>query len=268
MILRVTTKAFKKFGQKPQLVEVDKSENDFGEWYVNTADSFNKGDLFIPVMHADSLYTMLLPIEKDMGMSNFVHAVFANLMLRLLRIEISQECADRIMKSYNGKAIFTKTTSRSILGNLTNAMKDIEAMVEYRDDVAQGNKLDLVRLEYKTNYTPRTLNGKNVWPLKAFYGCIRKMCSGLPLRIPLPIERYSRQEDVIMRAIFQDRIPEKLLLKVQGAAVGAEVLFNYMEVQALLKAVNGSQQQSSNIPERLYSDLTRILSFKVKEFDS
>ena len=49
MILRFTTKVFKKFGQKLQLIEVDKSENDFGEWYVNTADSFNKGNLFMPV---------------------------------------------------------------------------------------------------------------------------------------------------------------------------------------------------------------------------
>lgn len=217
-------------------------------------------------MHADSLYTMLLPIEKGMGMSNFVHTVFANLMLRLLRIEIPQESADRIMKPYEGQAVFTKTSSRSILGNLTNAIKDIEAMVEYRDDVAAGNKLDLVRLEYKTNYAPRTLNGDYVWPLKAFYSCIRKMCPELPLRIPLPIERYSRQYDIIIKAIFQDRIPEKLLLKVQGASIGAEVLFNYMEVQALAKAVNASQHEESNIPEKLYTDLSRTLNFKLESF--
>lgn len=268
MILRFTTKVFKKFGQNPQLIEVDKSENDFGEWYVNTADSFNKGNLFMPVMHAESLYTMLLPIEQNMDLSNFVHTVFANLMLRMLRLEIPQESAERIMKSYNGQAIFSKTKSRSLVGNLTNVLKDIEAMVEYRNDVAEGNKLDIIRLEHKTNDSPRTLNGKTIWPLEAFYCCVRNMCPELPARIPLPLERCSRQENVIMKAVFQGRVPEKLLLKIEGSSLGAEVLFNYMEVQALLKAVNESQQQPSNISERLYADLTRILSFKAAEFDN
>ena len=49
---------------------------------------------------------------------------------------------------------------------------------------------------------------------------------------------------------------------------GAEVLFDYMEVHALLKAVTGSQQQSSDIPEKLYADLNRILSFKLQKFDA
>ena len=268
MTLRFTTKAFKKFGQKPQLIEDDKPENDFGEWYVNTADSFNEGNLFMPVMHANSLYTMLVPIEKNMELTNFVHTVFANLMLRMLRLEIPKENAEQIMKSYNEQAIFAKTKSRSLLGNLNSALKDIEAMVEYRDDVAAGNKLDLVRLEYNANDSPRTLNGKYVWPLKVFYGCIRKMCPELPPRIPLPLERCSRHEHAIVRAIFQGRVPEKLLLKVEESAFGAEVLFDYMEVQALLTAVNSSQQQSSGVPNELYTDLNRILSFKLQMFDA
>ncbi len=86
LILRFATKAFKKFEQNPKLTEVDKSEKDFGEWYVNTADSFKRGNLFMTVMHTDSLYTMLVPVEKKMDLTNFVHVVFANLMLRLLRL--------------------------------------------------------------------------------------------------------------------------------------------------------------------------------------
>ena len=267
MILRFTTKAFKKFGQKPKLIEVDKTENDFGDWYVNTADAFNKGDLFMPVMHADSLYTMLLPIEKGMGLTNFVHTVFANLMLRMLRLEIPQENTERIMKSYDGQAIFAKTKSRSLVGNLTNVLKDIEAIIEYCDDVAKGNKLDLVRLEYKTNSAPRTLNGKYIWPLEAFYSCIRNLYPELPLRIPLPLERCSRHEHGIMMSIFQGRVPEKLLLKIEGSSLGAEVLFDYMEVRALLSVVNDSQQQSSDIPKDLYADLNRVFSFKIQRFE-
>jgi hypothetical protein len=268
MILRSTTKAFKRFGQKPQSVEIDNQEIDFGEWYVNTADSFNKGNLFMPVMHAESLYAMLLPIDKGMVVSNFIHSVFANLMLRMLRLEIPQECADRIVRSYNGHAVLAKTTSRSVVGNLNIAIQEIEAMVDYCDDITRGNKLDLAQLEHRTNDSPRKLNGKTVWPLDVFYDCIRKICPELPLRTPLPFGRYSSQENVIMRTIFQDRIPENLLLKVEGATSEAEVLFNSMEVKALLKAVNDSQQQQSDIPEKFYADLNRILSFKLQGFDA
>lgn len=268
IILRFTTKAFKKFGQKPKSIEVDKSENDFGEWYVNTADYFNEGNLFMPVMHADSLYTMLLPIVKNMELNNFVHTFFTNLMLRMLRLEIPQKNIEQIMKLYNDNAIFAKTKSRSLVGNLANVLKDIEAMVEYCDDVAEGDNLDIVRLEYKINNSPRTLNGKYVWPLKTFYNCIRRMCPELPRRIPLPLERCSMHEHAATTVIFQGRVPEKLLLKIEGATLGAEVLFNYMEVRALLFAVNGSPQKSSEIHENLYTDLNRILSLNLQKFDA
>jgi len=97
-------------------------------------------------MHAESLYTMLLPIEQNMDLSNFVHTVFTNLMLRMLRLEIPQESAEQIMKSYNGQAIFAKTKSRSLVGNLTNILKDIEAMLEYCDDVPCKNSSGLKSL--------------------------------------------------------------------------------------------------------------------------
>ncbi len=268
MILRFTTKAFKKFGQKPKLIEVDKTENDFGEWYVNTADSFNKGNLFMPVMHADSLYTMLVPVEKNMDLSNFVHTVFANLMLRMLRLEIPHKNTEQIMKSYDGQAIFAKTKSRSLVGNLTTVLKDIEAIIKYHEDVAKGNKLDLVRLEYKINDSPRTLNGKYVWPLEVFYSCICNLCPGLPQRIPLPLKMQIRSDPTKLIEIFNGRVSEKLLLKIRGSTLGAEVLFNYEEVQILLKAVNDSQHQSSGIPEKLYADLNRTLRFKIQKFEA
>ena len=66
LILRFTTKAFKKFSKKPQLIEVDKTEKDFGEWYVNTVDSANRGNLFMLVVHAESLYSILVPVSLDL----------------------------------------------------------------------------------------------------------------------------------------------------------------------------------------------------------
>ncbi len=49
----------------------------------------------------------------------------------------------------------------------------------------------------------------------------------------------------MIKAIFKDRIPDKLLLKVQGTSIGTEVLFDYMEVRALLKAVSDSVIKST-----------------------
>lgn len=68
-------------------------------------------------------------------------------------------------------------------------------------------------------------------------------------------------------SIFQGRVPEKLLLKIEGSSLGAEVLFDYMEVRALLSVVNDSQQQSSDIPKDLYADLNRAFSFKIQRFE-
>lgn len=264
LILRFTTKAFKKFKQTPKLIEVDKSEKDFGEWYVNTADSFNRGNLFMTVMHADSLYTMLIPIEKNMNPSNFVHTIFGNLMLRMLRIEIPQENTERIVKLYGDQAAFSKTTSKKLLGNLNNILQDIEAIVEYCDDVKKKSYLDMARLECRVNAAPRTLNGKYVWPLERFYSCIRKFCPELPHRMTLPLYHY-RNSDLLTK-IFKDRVPEILFIKIEGSASGAEVLFNQQEVQLMLKVIDDSESIFSDTYGKLYSDLKRMLSFNLKKF--
>jgi len=263
MILRFTTKAFNKFKQKPRLIEVDKSENDFGEWYVNTADSFNRGNLFMPVMHADSLYTMLIPIEKNISPSDFVHAFFATLMLRMLRIEIPRENTERIVKLYGDQAAFSKTKSKKLLGNLNNILQDIETIVEYCDDVKKKSYLDLAHLEYRVNAAPRTLNGKNIWPLEAFYSCIRKLCPELPHRMALPLSR--RSSDLLTK-IFKDRVPEILFLKIKGSASGTEVLFNRLEVQLMLNVVDDSEGIFSDTYEKSYSDLKRTLDFNLQKF--
>ena len=70
-----------------------------------------------------------------------------------------------------------------------------------------------------------------------------------------------------MMSIFQGRVPEHLLIKIEGTSLGAEVLFNYTEIRSLLNAVNDSQSQSSSdVPEKTYEDLKRILTFKLEDF--
>ena len=267
MILRFTTKAFQKFGKKPQLVEVDKADKDLGEWYVNTINSVNQGNLFMAVMHAESLYAMLVPIEKNMDSADFVHTVFANLLLRILRLEVPRKNAEQIMNSYNSHAIFVKTKSRSLVANLSTIIKDIDAIMECPVRFVRGNKLDLTRLEHEINDAPRSLKGKTVWPVNDFYKCIQKLCPELPVRQSLPLKYSAMSNPEKLMDIFKDKISEDLALKVKASSLGAEVLFSVEEARTLLEAVHDSQQQSSEVLKKIYTDLSRMLSFQVQKLE-
>ena len=267
LILRSTTKAFKKFGKKPQLIEVDKIENDFGEWYVNTVDWVNQGNLFMAVMHTESLYTMLVLIEKGMDATEFVHAVFANILMRFLRIEVPKNHAEKILKSYDNQAIFAKTKSRSLVASLSSIIKDIEAILEYHPDIADDNVIDLARLEYKVNESPRTLNGQHIWPLKEFYRSIRRLQPVLPSRTPLPFVSISTLPPDILLDSFSSNISEGLALKVKASAIGAEVLFDLKEIHTLIDAICKPSLQPMDRNAKLSADLERMLKFQCQKLE-
>ena len=270
MILRFTTKAFRKFGKKPQLVEVDKTEKDFGQWYVNTVDSVNQGNLFMAVMHAESLYTMLLPIEKNIDLSDFVHAVFANLLLRILRLEVPRENAEQIIGAYNSHAIFAKTNNRSLTANLSTIIKEIDAIMEWPEKfVVEGhsNTLDLTRLENRINDVPRTLKGETVWPVKAFYNCIRNLCPQLPARQPVPLDFCSRKTPYELMKLFEDNVSEVLAIKARASMLEGEVLFTIKEIKTLLKALDKGKKLSYDISAETYFELRRMLTFKIKQLE-
>ena len=263
LILRFTTKAFKKFSKKPQLIEVDKPEKDFGEWYVNTVDSANRGDLFMPVMHAESLYTMLVPVEKKMDLTDFAHTVFANILIRILRLEVPAQNGQQIMDTYDNHAIYAKTNSRSLVGNLSTVIKEIDAIMEWPEKfVKHSNTLDLVRMEHQLNDTPRSLGGNTVWPINDFYRCIRNFCPELPVRQTLPLHYSSMRNPEILMDLFDRQVPEHLALKAKASTLEAEVLFDVEETRALLKAVEDSRP---TLPEKLYNDLQRMLGFQVQK---
>ncbi len=267
MILRCTTKAFQKIGKRPQLVEVDKADNDFGEWYINTVDSVNRGNLFMVAMHADSLYSMFIPIEKNVDLSKYVHTVFANLLLRILRLEVPTNNAEQIMASYNGEAIFTKTNSRSLVSYLTTIVKEIGAIMQRPEDFVQGDKLNLTLLEHRINDTPRSLKKNTIWPLNTFYKCIRQFCPELPVRRTLPFDYFGWSYPEKFMQVFNG-IDENLMLKVKASSLEAEVLFSLEEARTLVEAVEDSQQHSSDIPEQLYTDILRMLRFQVQKLET
>ena len=262
LILRFTTKAFKKFSKKPQLIEVDKTEKDFGEWYVNTVDSANRGNLFMLVVHAESLYSILVPVE-DMDLTNFVHNIFANMLLRLLRLEVPHENAKKIMATYDSQTIYAKTNSRSLVASLSTVIKDIDAIMEWPEKyVKKSNTLDLVHMEHQINDAPRGLGGVTIWPIDEFYQCIRRFCPELPVRKTLPLHYSSMSNPQILIDLCERQLSEHLALKAKACVLEAEVLFDVEETRAILKAVEDSQNK---LPEQLYTSLHRMLSFQIRK---
>ena len=263
LILRFTTKAFKKFSKKPQLIEVDKTERDFGEWYVNTVDSANRGNIFMLVMHTESLYTMLVPIEKNMDLSDFLHTVFANMLLRILRLEVPRKNAQQIMDSYDGHTLYAKTNSRSLVASLSTVIKDIDVIMEWPERfVKNDNTLDITRMEYQINDTPRGLDGNTIWPIDEFYRCIRRFCPELSVRGSLPLKYSSMSNPEKLMELFDHQVSEHLALKVKASILEADVLFDIEETRALLKAVDNSR---ANMSEKLYTDLIRMLNFQIQK---
>lgn len=262
LILRFTTKAFKKFSKTPQLIEVDKTDKDFGEWYVNTVDSANRGNLFMLVVHAESLYTMLVPVQ-DMDLTNFVHNVFANILLRMLRLEVPPENAHKIMATYDEQAIYAKTNSRSLVASLSTVIKDIDAIMEWPEKyVKKGNRLDLVHMEHQINDTPRGLGGVTIWPIDEFYRRIRRFCPELPVRQTLPLQYSSMRNPQGLIDLCDRNLPEHLALKAKASILEGEVLFDAEETRTILKAVEDSQ---NTLPKQQYTDLQRMLSFQARK---
>ncbi len=262
LILRCTTKAFKKFSQKPRLIEFDKAEKDFGQWYVNSVESVNQGDLFMLVMHTESLYSLLVPIEESIEVSDFVHSFFAHMLLCLLQVEIPRKNAEQIVASYNGHAVLAKTNSKSLVANLATIVKEIDAIMEWPESFVRGNQLDLTRLGHRINDVPRGLDGKTVWPLNAFYSCIRKFCPELPIRQTLPLESIGLSKPQKVMAIFDGQFSKHLTMKVKASIFGADVLFDIEETRTILKAVDKSQSKMS---ETLFVNLKRMLRYQLEK---
>lgn len=267
LILRFTIKAFKKFSQTPRLVEVDSQDQDLGEWYVNTIDWVNQGELIMAVMHAKSLYAMLLPIEKGMQIDSFIHSVYAAILIRMLRLEIPREKAENILSLYGDSAILAKSNSRSLTASLSTVIKDLEVLLEYPHKSTKdgSNILDLARIESNLNETPRTMNKKYIWPLRAFYNSINRLCPGLPARMPLPLELYSQKASVELCRLFDTYLSDGLAIKAKASMFGGEVLFSVEEIDSIMSAVKDAEKDCFNIDPKILAKFKRNLSVKISQ---
>jgi hypothetical protein len=266
MTLRLTAKSLKKFRVKPRLVTEQTAEGGLGEWYVTTVDSINRGNLFMVVMHAPSLYSMLVTIEKSMDPGVFTKAVFSSLLQRLLRIEIPADKIAEIMNSHEGRAVYAKTESRSLVAHISTIVKDIDAAVFHTDIYLIDDAIDLTALENRINETPRSVKGSYIWPARTFYESIRSIYPELPKRAPLNLDRivYNYPIETMMN-VFAGKIPEKLAAKVHTSSYDSLVFFDTDEINALLQAVRRPFPRPAGIPENLYTDLEWMLSRQLEK---
>lgn len=99
LILRCTAKVLKKVGGKPRAIEVGAAQPTFGEWYVNTVDFINRGDL-LACMHCESLYILFVPLERKATAEQMVTGLQSRLLARLIELETPPQAAHRVLATY------------------------------------------------------------------------------------------------------------------------------------------------------------------------
>ncbi len=267
LVLRCTTKAFKKIGGKPRSIEVSTTEPTFGEWYVNTVDFLNRSDLLLACMHAESLYVLFVPIGPKVTAEQLVTGLQARLLGRLLELETPPDAAKRVVASYRGSAILAKTTDRRIMGHFNSALGNMDCMLGMpRSGLWDGNKLLGPRVEHRLNYTPRGVTGKNViWPLPSFWQSARRLCPELPARAPLGLV-YLQNRDELRQAghVLYDHLPERLAGKLYATFQEVDVLYTVEELQTLADALDRLPALRNGLPAQIGEYLPRQVRVRIE----
>jgi len=259
LVLRCTTKTFRKVGNKPQAVEISHTGPTLGEWYVNTIDYLNGGDLLIACMHTTSLYALLVPIRPELDAEGLVNAFCTHLIARLVELETPPDAAQRILAAYQSGAVLAKTTSRKVLGHLNAALREMEFVLDAPDDfVNEGNRLIVPKIEHRLNTTPRGSGKKCIWPLREFWNCLRSVCPELPPRLPLSFWTYPSSEvlDSVDDA-FRESLPLRLASKLHATLQQVDVLFTAEELETLRRAIRKVAGSRHYMPSKLLEDLHR-----------
>jgi len=178
LVLRCTIKAFKKISCVPRSVEVDVAQPTFGEWYVNTVDFINGGDLLLACMHVESLYILFVPVQSA---EQLVTGFQSRLLAKLIELETPPDAARRILATYQDAAVLAKTNDRKIVGHMNSALREMESILDISElRFCEGKKILGPRIEQRLNSTPRGSSDKNViWPLTEFWQSVRNLCPEL-----------------------------------------------------------------------------------------
>lgn len=148
--LRCTGKVIKTLGLKPcDLSEVSRSDSVLGDWYINEF-FLDRRKTFIFMNDKTLLSFVLYGIKK----SNLVHfpAPFINGLDQLLSLEgFDEKAIERAFAGYD-KMQYTKTASKSVLGNLN----DLVNLYKINVKIAGGlQSIDIGKLIFDINRTPQ-----------------------------------------------------------------------------------------------------------------
>ncbi|RKY23448.1 MAG: hypothetical protein DRP83_09235 [Planctomycetota bacterium] len=247
LVLRCTTKAFKKVGSVPRYVEVDKTQATFGEWCVNTVDFINGGDLLLACVHVESLYVLFVPIQPGVSVKRLVEGLRSRLLTRLIELETPPETAYRILATYQDTAVLTKTNDRKMLGYMNSILQDMDHLLDApRLQLCVNNKIREPRIEHHLNNIPRGISGRSsggdaIWPLTNFWQCVRKLSPELPPRVPISLMPI-HDSDTLSRIdnILYDNLPASLAGKLYTSFQSADVLYAANELQDIAEALDSS----------------------------
>ena len=264
LVLRCTTKVFKKTGGTPRAIEVSTAKLTFGEWYVNTVDFINRGDL-LACMHVESLYVLFVPVGPKTTAEQLVAGLQSRLLTRLIELETPAQAAHRVLAIYGGSAVLSKASDRRIAGHMNSALQDLGHILDIPHlHLREGNKLMGPRIEHRLNSTPRGLADKNtIWPLSAFWQCVRKVCPELPVRTGinlLPVH----DKNALRRIgdLLYGHLPDHLAGKLYAGFQDVDVLYSADELRTIADALDNRPSFREGLPPEQYID--RQIQVKLK----
>ena len=241
LVLRCTKKAFRKMGAAPRYADVTIGRPTLGEWYVNTVDFINGGDLLLACMHVESLYVLLVPVQPPVTVDQLVNGLQLRLQVKLLELETPPDAAQRVLAAYRGEAILAGTKDRQVVGHMNSALQDLRKLLAIPAlQVCDGDTILGARIEHRLNTSPRGLGGTDfIWPLSAFWQCVRKLCPELPAKVPLILLSVHDEKGLRrVRELLHAHLPERLARKMHIAFQDVEALFDADELRILAETLD------------------------------
>ncbi len=265
LVLRCTAKAFKKLRAKPQPVAVLHTGDNLGEWYVNTIDYLNDGDLMLACMHSESLFVLMVPLQPEMGAADFGRAFRAHLFARLMELETPPEATEKIVAAYGTSTVLAKNTDRRVAGHLNAALAELDQLLDFPDlNLAKGDRLYVARIEHRLNETPRDCSSKDaIWPLCAFWWCLIRQCPELPPRTTLPPTMLARLLPARSAKALRKHLPEDLVEKLLATLDHEDALYTADELVALANVSAPGGDLAASLPD-FAAELHRLASFRLQ----
>ncbi len=264
LVLRCTAKAFRELGAKPQPAMVLHTDDNLGEWYVNTIDCL-PDDRMLACMHPESLFILLVPLEPGMDAADFGEAFRAHLYARLLRLETPPQTVEKIVAAYGTSTVLAKNTDRRVAGHLNAALAEIDRLLQFPElNLTESDGRFAARLEQRLNETPRDCSRKEaIWPLRAFWRCLIRQCPELPPRTTLPPTTLRCALPARSAKMLGRHLPTALATKLEAALHLEEALFTADEFQALRNVSAPGEGLAASLPG-FAAELHRLASLRLQ----